>query len=154
MKEFLIGVLTAIIGSIGFAILFSIDLRHLPFAALGGGISWAVYLAVFGVAGSVLTASLVAAFIATIYAEICAKYNRTPATVFLLPSLIPLVPGGSLYYTMSNLIAEYYILSAKYAAETAAVVLGLSGGVVAASLIVYAIRNTIKSQKEKKSNKV
>lgn len=152
MTQFLISVLTAIIGSVGFALLFSVDLKHLPYSAVGGGISWAVYLLIYDLSVSVLAASLVAAFAATIFSELCARYNRTPATVFLLPSLIPLVPGGSLYYTMSNLLSKNYADSAKYAAETASVVLGLSGGVVAASLIVYAIRNAIRSRKDKKQN--
>lgn len=153
MKDFLISVLTAIIGTIGFSLLFSVDLKYLPFAALGGAISWAVYLWTFGIYESVFFGSLAAAFVSTIYSEICAKYNRTPATVFLLPCLIPLVPGSSLYYSMSNLIAENYDASAKFGMETASVVLGLSGGVVAASLIVYALRNLIKTRKENQSKK-
>ena len=76
-----------------------------------------------------------------IYSETCASLRRTPATVFLLPSLIPLVPGGSLYYTMSYLISSDYSQAYNYGMSTVYVVLGIAGGVVTASLIVYAIRS-------------
>ena len=141
MSDFLITLITAIIGAVGFAFLFSVDLRQLPFCALGGGISWMVYLAVFSPTGDILTASVAAAFAATLFSELCAQFRRTPATVFLLPSLIPLVPGSSLYYTMSNLISANYPAAASYAIETVKFMLGLSCGVLAASLIVTAIKN-------------
>lgn len=141
MNEFLITLITSIIGAAGFALIFSIDPRHLPYAAAGGGICWAAYLAAHTPTDSILVASLAAAFAATAYSELCAHLRRTPATVFLLPSLIPLVPGGSLYYTMSSLISSDYPAAASYAIKTAKIMLGLAGGVIAASLIVSAIKN-------------
>lgn len=154
MSGFFLHVLTAVIGSIGFALIFSVDLRYVPHAALGGGICWAVYLLVFRFSDSLLAASITASFAATLFSELSARLNKTPATVFLLPSLIPLVPGGSLYYTMSSLLAEDYGACAKYALETAGVVLGVSGGVVAASLIVYSVRSVIKSRNVQLKNKI
>ncbi len=33
-----------------------------------------------------------------------AIYRKCPATVFLVASMIPLVPGGTIYYTMESLL--------------------------------------------------
>lgn len=148
MREFLWGIFTAILGTAGFALLFRIELKRLPWAILGGAVSWAVYLGVFGLTANIFVPSFAAAVASTFYSELLARFCRTPATVFLSPCLIPLVPGSSLYYTMSNLLTQKYAESAQYAINTAAAVLGISGGVVAASVVVYAIKSICHSRKE------
>ena len=140
MMEFVWGVLTACLGSLGFALMYHVDLKHLPWGVLGGGLSWAAYLVVFAVSDSVFAAAFAGAVIATLYADVLAYLCRTPATVFLLPGLIPLVPGGSLYYTMSYLIAKNYDMAAIKGIATAEVMLGISLGVVMGSLVVYTTR--------------
>jgi uncharacterized membrane protein YjjB (DUF3815 family) len=41
-----------------------------------------------------------ASFIAGFYSEILARFLKTPVTTFSICSIIPLVPGGGMYYTM------------------------------------------------------
>ena len=144
MKEFAVGVLYALVATFGFALVFQVDLRHLPWAALGGAVEWATYLVAFHFWNDVFLATLIASAVATFYSETCASLRRTPATVFLLPSLIPLVPGGSLSYLISSDYSQAY----NYGMSTVYVVLGIAGGVVTASLIVYAIRS-VKAKKIK-----
>ena len=141
MTEFLIDIFTACISTFGFSFLFRVDKKYLPWAVLGGGISWAVYLAVEMVIPNIFVSAIASAAVATVYSELLAYVLHTPATVFLLPSLIPMVPGGSLYYTMSNLIMKDYAMAAEKGIATVEVMLGVSGGVVAASLVFYAIRH-------------
>ena len=43
---------------------------------------------------------LAAASFAAVYAEIMARVRKCPATAFLVISLVPLIPGAGLYYTM------------------------------------------------------
>lgn len=141
MKDFVIGIIFALISTFGFALLFQVDLKRIPLAVLGGGIEWATYLIITHLGCGTFVATLIASAVATFYSETCAYICRTPATVFLMPSLIPLVPGGSLYYTMSRLISGNYSEAWVYGRETIYVVLGIAGGVVAASLVVYTVRN-------------
>mgnify|MGYP004653555623 FL=1 len=142
VKDFVIGVVFALVSTFGFSFLFQVDLKRIPLAVLGGGVEWATYLIVTQLGGDTFVATLIASVIATFYSETCAHICRTPATVFLMPSLIPLVPGGSLYYTMSNLLSGDYSEAWVYGRATIYVVLGIAGGVVAASLLVYAMRST------------
>lgn len=150
MTEFIIGVLTACLGSFGFSFLFHVDLKYIPWGVLGGALNWAAYLAVFEVTDGVFASALAGAVVATLYAELLAYIFRTPATVFLLPSLIPLVPGGSLYYTMSNLLVKNYEVAAAKGIQTVEVMLGTSLGVVMASLVVYAVRHVASKRKTNK----
>jgi uncharacterized membrane protein YjjB (DUF3815 family) len=63
----------------------------------GGSLVWFIYL--------LFDKSLMGAFCAAaaigVYSEMMARLVRCPATGYLLVSLLPLVPGGGIYYTMS-----------------------------------------------------
>ena len=37
----------------------------------------------------------------TFFAETMARVMKTPTTTFITTALVPLIPGGSLYYTMA-----------------------------------------------------
>ena len=45
-------------------------------------------------------ANFIDALFAAFAAEFLAKFIKAPVTVFLTPTILPLVPGSSLYYTI------------------------------------------------------
>ena len=95
-------IFAAFIGSFGFAILYNIRGKKLAFAAFGGFLSWCLFL----ILGFIIESEPIRYFIVsaavTFYSEIMARVLKTPTTTFITTSLIPLIPGGSLYYTISN----------------------------------------------------
>ena len=44
----------------------------------------------------------IVALLMSFYAEVMARVQKTPTTTFITTSLVPLIPGGSLYYTMAS----------------------------------------------------
>jgi len=100
MKTEIIQILTGFIGSFGFAILFNIRGKRLIMAALGGFLSWSLFIAFSQVFESEHINYFFVSFIISIYAEIMARWLKTPTTTFITTSLVPLIPGSSLYYTM------------------------------------------------------
>ncbi len=100
-EEAALQVLMGAIGSLGYAVLFNIRGVKLIFAMLGGAIGWSVYLLLGGQYPNDQMQYMLAAMAATLYAEVLARIMRVPVTVFCVSSLIPLIPGGSLYYTMA-----------------------------------------------------
>ena len=96
----IIQVLSGFVGSIGFAILFNIRGKRLFTAALGGFFSWLIYVILNNYIASEPVIYFIVACIVSIYAEIMARVIKTPTTPFIITALIPLIPGGSLYYTM------------------------------------------------------
>jgi len=94
-------IITAFIGSLGFALLYNIRGKKLIIAAIGGLISWGLFI-VFGwfIADEAIRYFIVALLL-SLYAEIMARILKTPTTTFIITSLIPLIPGSSLYYTMA-----------------------------------------------------
>ena len=79
----------------------------------------------------------VVAILITIYSEIWARVLKTPATTILMPTVIPLIPGGSLYYAMDAALrhdAPEFILKAQKA-------IGLAVGI----MIVTSLRRPIEA---------
>ncbi len=102
MTEAVLQIFTGFLGSCGFAALYNIRGRRFLFAALGGLLSWAFFLLLnMAIQGEILCYYIVAVLI-SLYAEIMARVLKTPTTTFIMTSLIPLVPGSSLYYTMTT----------------------------------------------------
>ena len=66
-----------------------------------GGLGWAIYTALLpgsGVADN--RAYFLGALIVAILSEILARVQQKPATIYLVPGLLPLVPGGGMFETM------------------------------------------------------
>ena len=97
----MIQLVMAFLGSLGFAMLFQMRGRNLWFASLGGLLAWGVYLGLGRGTSNIYLCAIGASFAMTVYSEIMARKRKTPVTVFLVASSIPLIPGGGLYRTMS-----------------------------------------------------
>ena len=121
--------LAAFVGAMGFALLFGMRRRYLFAASLGALLGWGVYLLVEWLLGNTFLPSLAAAAFALSYSEIMAKVLKTPATLFVIPAIIPLVPGGSLYYTMSYAVHRDMENARLYGTRTAETALAIAAGI-------------------------
>lgn len=104
-NAYYVQIISAFVGSFGFAIFFNIKGKKIPYAGLGGGATWWVYLILQTYLGA-FVATLIASIFVGIFAEVMARISRTPATIFLTAAAIPLIPGSSLYYTMAGMLLE------------------------------------------------
>jgi len=94
-------VVASFFGALGFAVLFNTKGRRILIPAAGGAVFWAFYLLFHAyVSGNVYLGFFTAAVLLTIYSEIWAKVLKTPVTTVLIPTVIPFIPGGDLYYTV------------------------------------------------------
>lgn len=100
-KMEILQVITGFLGACGFAILYNIRGKRLAFAALGGGLSWLFYLLLHRMFSNEVLCYFLVSTLLAIYAEVMARVIKTPTTTFITIGLIPLVPGSSLYYTMT-----------------------------------------------------
>lgn len=131
--------LSGAIGAFAFALLIRAPMREAPF----GGIAGAVAAGAFWLAryhGASPTASVfVAAIAVSAASEIFARVRRAPASVFLTPGLIPLVPGLLAYHTMYALVRGQNLLGAEQGVQT----LLWAGAVgVGIALVVTLVRMT------------
>ena len=90
-------IIAALVGSVGFAIFFKMKGKQIALAGIGGAVTWMVYLFVQSFVTGYFVPYFAAAVFVAVYAEIMARINRAPATIFLTAAAVPLIPGGSLY---------------------------------------------------------
>jgi uncharacterized membrane protein YjjP (DUF1212 family) len=145
-------------GAIGFSVLFGAHPKRLLYATLAGMVCTSAYVLVDNITalsgfGGLFLASLAGGAACTLYSEIMARVLKTPATVFLIPGLIPMVPGGSLYYTMAFLVQGDYETAAGKGIDTLCVCLGISAGIVIMSVIGQIWRHSVEGLSKKKSAK-
>lgn len=132
----LIQIITGFLGSLGFSVLFHIRGKKLAVAALGGLMSWTVFLLLEPLFPSEALRYFLSAAAVTVYAELFARMMKTPTTTFLVPSMIPLIPGGALYYTMNYALNEQWTAFAQHAWYTLGLALALAVGIIAVTTLI------------------
>ncbi len=150
MSDLIIQTIAGLLGTIGFAILFRLKPIHWLYAGIDGLVACITYIALSNLIEEVIIVNMVAAFVCAFGAEIIARIVKAPATVFILPGIIVLVPGRTLYYTMSNLLNENYIEAGSNLLSTVEVAIALGGGIIAASILRIIVFNTYDKIKKKK----
>ena len=120
----------AFVGSLGFAMIFHLRRGWLAVASLGGMLSWVVYLGVSVGAGveGIFLPTLVASAFAALYAELCARAVKAPSLLFVIPAVVPLIPGAALYYTMSFAVVADWATCGTYGLRTLWFALGIAAG--------------------------
>jgi uncharacterized membrane protein YjjB (DUF3815 family) len=101
-----IQLISCTIACVGFAIWFQVKGKQVIYAGIGAFFTWLVYALLFDLWGSNFIATLVGAVFVAGYAQIMARVNKAPATIFLTASVFPLVPGPNLYYMMYAIVME------------------------------------------------
>lgn len=117
----------AFVGTLGFAIFFGARRKYWLLISVNGALSWMVYLAGNALWGNFF-GNLMSAVFCSLYAYVASKICRTPVTVLLIPSTVPMIPGGSLYYTLSHLLAGDRAGFENYAYITAESIFGMAIG--------------------------
>lgn len=138
----------AFIGTMGFAVLFGTPRRYYLTCGLTGMVGWAVYIMLnsqFSLAGAAFFGALAVALTSTLLAV----WRKCPTTVFLICGIIPLVPGGGIFWTAYHLVANHLRLAATTGFTAIKVTIAIAGGII----IAAAIFNLI-GRKEKRLKKV
>lgn len=135
----LISLIACIPASFGFALFFNVRRALLPLATVGGVATWAIYL---GVNQYLIPDTFMPTFIASIFAallsQIVSKRLKVPISVVFITSVIPLIPGRALYFTMKCALLGSWTQCGEFAMLTLQPVLGIALGIS----FVWAISRT------------
>lgn len=141
MPLYIIVQLAMAFGSVlGFAVLFNCPSKSMMTSGIIGAIGWGFFLIVKGATASVISASFASALLIGLMGEFSAVRYRRPATVFIIPAILPLVPGYGLYYTMLSIIDKDYAKAAANGFEAFFIAVGISSGLLVASTLFRLIR--------------
>lgn len=139
MNQDILSVIGSFFGSLGFALLYNTRGRRVLIPAVGGALFWAVYLIFLHYINNEYLGFFVVAILIAIYAEIWARMLKTPATTVLMPTVIPLIPGGSLYYAMEAALRMDMVRFA----EKSKAALGLAVSLAAGIMVVTSLRQPV-----------
>lgn len=145
--SFVVHCLVSFIGCVGFAIYWNVHGYGVPLCALGGMLTWAVYLIAIKLGCGVIGANFWAAVVAAIFSEVMARIRKYPAITYLVVSAFPLLPGAGIYYTMSYILQNNTDMAWQKGMETAAIAGVMAVGILLVSTAVrfyYVLRGRIK----------
>lgn len=152
MTQWMLPCTYAFFASLGFGLIFHIRGKNLWYAAFGGLLGWFVYLLFRGMFADDILQYFLAAVAISVYSEVMAIVRRAPVIVFLVVSLIPLVPGGSIYYTMVSCMMGDNTQFLELGLYTFKVAGAIAMGVLGSSSIIRFIRyNYYEKEKEKRA---
>lgn len=123
------------VGSFGFACLFNIRGKRLLVATLGGVLSWTLFVIFSYFIKNEPINYFIVSLLISLFAEVMARVMKTPTTTFITTSLVPLIPGGSLYYTMAYAFHQNADSFVKKGIATLSLAAALALGIIIATTL-------------------
>ena len=127
------------IATVGFAIFLNAPKSTLMSSGLVGGLGWSVFYYLVKSSGNDIFANFIAALLVSYISEILARRLKQPAIIFIIPGVIPLVPGLGMYNTMLYLVQHDY----NNAIAKGADVLFVGGAISLGILVVTSLVKTL-----------
>ena len=122
-----IQLIAAFLGTLGFSALFGAPRRYYIACGLVGMIGWMSYI----FTDSILVASLIIAVMSHVFAVI----QRCPVTIFIICGIIPLVPGGGLFWTLYYMLTSHLRLSFDTGTGALKATIAIAGGIIIGAAI-------------------
>ena len=125
----------AFLACVGFTLMFNIHGYGKLIAGVGGALGWLVYL----LGDKTIFAAFLAAASIGVFAEVMSRVRRCPVTGYVLVALLPLVPGGGVYYAMRHCVAGETDLFLSTLLRTFGMAAALAVGAMLASSLFRAV---------------
>lgn len=139
--ELFIQCISAFLACLGFAFVFRIH-YHFRFAILGslvGMIGWLLFVMTSFLQNDIMQ-TFVATIVIALLAEIIARIEKAPATIFLLVGCFPLVPGRGIYESMLHCVHGNYDAFVSSLVYTFSISMGIALGILVISTIFRIIK--------------
>lgn len=117
------------VASMGFALLFNVRKGHVAIASLGGVVAYAAFELADAALGSMFISALIASTVAAVYSETLAFRLKVPDSTFFIISVIPIVPGRYLYYTMYSAVNMAWDELATFGSSALMTSAGIAAGI-------------------------
>lgn len=123
------------LGVMASAIFYHVPKKSIIPVSITGLCGYFVYVTVERLTSFKYLALLVGVISLGILAGFFARRQKLPTTVYFQPAIIPLVPGGSLYRMMYNMVFENYTTAIKFGSEAIMVAGILAIGIYLTSVL-------------------
>ncbi|WP_051555024.1 threonine/serine ThrE exporter family protein [Lachnospira multipara] len=133
-------------GTIGITLWFNLDYKHIFMGTVCGTGGWAIVMLCTSLGLMEFLCYIIATATLTIFTEALARVYKCPVTVFLVPGIVPMVPGGLLYRTLRRAVSGDYQGFTNLGVRTVLISFGIAAGVI----IVTAIADVITRRLDEK----
>lgn len=135
------------IGPLGVGLMYRVKPSRLLPIVIGGLLSISIYrLCILQLDGEFFP-NLIATVAVGFYARILAARFKFPTPVVSTPAIMPLLPGGLLFYCMQHMMVGQLEQALDFGVKTISVALGIAAGEVTVSLVHMAIYSLKKKKK-------
>lgn len=136
-------VVLSFITSVGFAIIMRVPKDALIYSGLSGTGGWLVYWLSGFIGLSVTISTFLGALSIAALSYYFARHRHTPATLYNIPGIVALVPGGTSYQMTYHLIIGEYSKAVGFGIRVAAIAGAIAGGLIVFELARRNLRNKI-----------
>lgn len=137
-----IKLISSFVGTLGFAIFMHAPRRAWLPASSIGGVAYLLYWALLQIHVYEPLAIFIGALLGSVLGQYCARRMQMIASIFVLLSMIPLVPGLGLYRCMRDLAQEMYSAGAAAGVHAMVDVVMIALGLAVGSFIFRIILRT------------
>lgn len=127
----------------GFSIMFNLPRRLIVIASINGSIGWMFYVLLQTHISNFIIPAFIGSICVGVIGELLAIQRRKPATLFIIPGIIPFVPGYGIYNTMYHIVDQNFNTAIVYGAESMFIAISIACGIVLATSTVRMIRPNI-----------
>jgi uncharacterized membrane protein YjjB (DUF3815 family) len=124
-------IMAVLLISVSVGILYRIPRKLLVYVSIVGLVAWLIMYNTMRLGGTEILADFLASIAVGGMAECLARVLKKPATIFIIPGFIPLVPGGDAYITMLYMVEGHYVDGVAKGMQTI-----LTGGAIAFGIFV------------------
>lgn len=149
MVDLIIQFIFAFFGTLGFTLIFNVPLRHIPTASAVGGFGWVAYQIAMATGASIPIACFWGACIVGLTSDISARLFKEAATIFVIPGVLPLVPGAGTYNTMLAVVQGDLQKAASTGVQTLAMAGAIALGLLVMGTILQLVRAITSNKKQK-----
>jgi uncharacterized membrane protein YjjB (DUF3815 family) len=144
--KFLIEFLIAFTSTVGFGIITNIPRRAVPVAGVTGSVAWVAYYIITSGGGSLFMGNLSAAIIIGVLGNLFAIYKRVPVNMIYIPSLVSLVPGGTIFLAMKSFVNGDLLAGQAGVIDTMTVAIALAIGFVFSEVAMRNMRARMRNR--------
>lgn len=127
----------------GFSIMFNLPRKLIAIASTNGMFGWLVYVFFQNMGTNFIIPAFVGSICVGIIGEVLAIRYRRPATLFIIPGIIPFVPGYGIYNTMYHIVDQNFNMALTYGAESIFIAISIACGIVLATSTIRLVRPNI-----------
>ena len=141
MWQLLIEFSFSLLATAAFAIITNVPRKALIWCGLSGAFGWMIYWICLKYGGSAAFGSLLGSLGVAFASDCFSKQLKMPVTIFNIPGMVPLVPGGLAYQAVRNLVTGAYQQAAYFAVQAIMIAGAIALGLVISEVFNHNIRN-------------